>query len=108
MTSNTEFCLITSTAYRIFVEELAKHLTKADQVLGNEQAQAEDLRDASNSFHTIRGGAGFFGLSDIAKIAGELEKFLLASDFRAKGGFEQSRKLVSRLHELSKEMPKPQ
>jgi HPt (histidine-containing phosphotransfer) domain-containing protein len=106
--TTNEFCLITSTAYRIFVEELAKHLAKADQVLVSDGAPANDLRDASNCFHTIKGGAGFFGLSEIAKVAGELEKLLLTADFQAKGGFDRSRNLVAQLHELSKAMPKPQ
>ena len=64
-------------AYRLFVEELATHLTAAAASFSDDHiCSATELRQLSSRFHTIKGGAGFFGLTDVQDLAGKLEDTL--------------------------------
>jgi chemotaxis protein histidine kinase CheA len=77
MADDFEKKLLAGAAYRIFHEELFKHLAATElfmQALGTGCEQSSDqLREASGRYHTIRGGAGFFQFTRIAALAGELE-----------------------------------
>lgn len=67
--------LISGNAYRLFVDELSRHVENARKTFFMDQPPAQDdLIRARTDFHTIRGGAGFFGLDEIAKCAAEIEK----------------------------------
>jgi chemotaxis protein histidine kinase CheA len=73
--------LLQSQAYKLFVEELDKHLAACEAVLTAQTARqapltTEERRKLSTAFHTIRGGAGFFALTDIAQTAKALEERL--------------------------------
>ena len=70
--------LISGKAFQVFRAELAKHLNSFEQALsdGSISDQAQYKR-FSASFHTIRGGAGFFGLDGIASYAQRLEDLFL-------------------------------
>lgn len=64
-------------AYRLFVEELAIHLTAAATSFSNDHVCCStELKQLSSRFHTIKGGAGFFGLTDVQDLAGKLEDTL--------------------------------
>ncbi|MBX7138217.1 MAG: Hpt domain-containing protein [Oligoflexia bacterium] len=68
---------ISSKAYQIFVTELGRHLATADSVFAlPEPEPTAELRKLAGVFHTIKGGAGFFGLDRIAELSGLLEKRL--------------------------------
>lgn len=69
-----EFDLLSSQAYRLFLGELADHLAHADVSCASNQALNQaNLEDLSRRFHTIKGGAGFFGLKEIAAASAGLE-----------------------------------
>lgn len=72
--------LLSSPAYLMFVEELDKHLSTAKAVLAalkpNTPLASADRTKLSTAFHTIRGGAGFFALVELASKAKDLEEML--------------------------------
>lgn len=93
-------------AYRIFVVELEKHLQLARGILAeNYSPSPTEFIQVGASFHTIKGGAGFFGLSDIAKTAGSLEEMLLTSKDKSKIDIVQVRGLFQQVEELAKGLP---
>ena len=63
----------------------------------------EDRKHASIQFHKMKGGAGFFGLSAIAEIAGLLEDGLSGD-----AATDQITTWLGALEEAVTEMPKPQ
>jgi chemotaxis protein histidine kinase CheA len=73
MVDSLEDKLLAGAAYRIFVEEVAKHLSALDNFFHQSSWTEEHLRAASARYHTLRGGAGFFKLTEVSRIAGELE-----------------------------------
>jgi len=76
MSDDLEKKLLGGTAYRIFREELTKHLDATCTLFEGTEWTPEQLREASNRFHTIKGGAGFFRLTTVATLAGRLESLL--------------------------------
>lgn len=73
MTSDLEKKLLAGTAYKIFFDELQKHINATRAVFDGESWNDELLKEAMGRFHTIRGGAGFFKLSKLSELAGKLE-----------------------------------
>lgn len=64
-------------AYRIFIQEIEQQMTQTQFIFLEENIENHPLvRDATNIFHKIKGGAGFFGLKDIERTSGQLEKYL--------------------------------
>jgi chemotaxis protein histidine kinase CheA len=96
-------------AYGIFVTELARHLSRAHEMFGPGAVapSRDEIAAAAVSFHTIRGGAGFFGLSEIASIAGNLEKLLQRPDFDMAREISGIRGSLENLAALAKKMPAP-
>ncbi len=80
MADDLEKKLLAGKAYRIFCEELQKHLEATSTMFITGDWTPEQLREASNRFHTIKGGAGFFRLTSVASLAGELENLLGDTD----------------------------
>lgn len=64
-------------AYKAFIEELTKQVKEAERLscLKNPD-ESFDLNALQVGFHKIKGGAGFFGLSEIAAIARDIERLL--------------------------------
>ena len=60
-------------AYGIFVEELRKQVAFSDEALRTRSP--DTYRQLREIFHRIKGGAGFFGLHDIAEVSRGLEDF---------------------------------
>lgn len=72
------FSPLSSNAYRIFVAELPQQLKRAEEVLeANIGVNPQQAKSLAAAFHTIKGGAGFFGLEQVYRLAGDLEKLLL-------------------------------
>ena len=66
-----------SKALRIFVDEVSKHLSWAHSVFDQlRPVRKECYEEGVRRFHTIKGGAGFFGLGDMADAAAQLEALL--------------------------------
>lgn len=98
--------LLSGNAYRVFVNEVDKHLKQvAASLAGGAEPSAEDTRAMSGSFHTIKGAAGFFGLQELGSLAGELEEKLLRDDFSWESQGEATRAQVERLVELVQKLP---
>ena len=92
--------LISTQAYRIFLVELEQHVSRIETSLLTGVAPTQDaLRLASASFHTIKGGAGFFGYDKLAKLAGDLESGLLKPISWDKDG----KRVLKAVHEFSAE-----
>jgi HPt (histidine-containing phosphotransfer) domain-containing protein len=108
MAEDLEKKLLKGVAYRMFVEEMQKHLLAAEAFFESGQWTAETLKEMSGRFHTIRGGAGFFKLVEIASLAGELEKGLIAgeaSDVAAKA--QSFRDIYENLRGAAAKAPQP-
>ena len=71
-----------SKAYRLLVEEATKLCQTAAPALtaAVRPPGTEEIRQLGIAFHRIRGGAGFFGLTDLAHAAQELETLLLKQE----------------------------
>lgn len=96
-------------AYRIYFDEIAKHLHEASSVLADATALSSESRYAvSARFHTIRGGAGFFGLSAIAEVAGKLEYLLARPDLDLRAEKEGIDELLHHLETLAGGLPPPE
>jgi chemotaxis protein histidine kinase CheA len=66
-----------SKAYGIFVGEFERHMREMRTVFEKNEAFDQNmLRRAVGAFHTVKGGAGFFGLQQVADLAAETEKIL--------------------------------
>lgn len=100
--------LILSNAYRIFFAEFDKHLTRARTAFtGLEQCTDDERKVLSTAFHTIKGGAGFFALDDVARTAGTLEKLFAESVSSASFDLQSARSNLQKLEQLYREMPEP-
>lgn len=107
--SHTKLALSTdSPAYRLFVEELDKHLLHALSHVSSDQLMvtAQQAHDLGANFHTIRGGAGFFGLKDIAQTAQSLEEHL--GDVANGGSLDshQAGRWILHLSSIAKNLPR--
>ncbi len=93
-----------STAYKIFLEELIKHLANTKELLAHpEPLNSDQIRIVGSAFHTIKGGAGFFGLNEIADQAGVIESYFL----KATSSFSESeaKELVATFEVLAEQLP---
>lgn len=91
-------------AYRIFIQEMAEHLSGTEFVLNEKDlSQHPQLKDAKTRFHKIKGGAGFFGFTEIEKAASDLEKIIKDMLAQKPTDVETLRTLYVRMTELVKE-----
>jgi chemotaxis protein histidine kinase CheA len=72
--------LITQRAYVIFYDEVKKHIEHAEGALRAAvpgQSSADQVLDTLRiNMHKVKGGSGFFGLTELARTAGEMEEIL--------------------------------
>lgn len=111
MTGESVNKLLLGGAYRIFFEEIAKHIEASREYLGSAKGITSEERasELGARFHTIKGGAGFFGLHDIASFAGQIEDLLLKrKDEKLGARASQSHELFCKLAEAAKALPAPQ
>lgn len=95
-------------AYQIFVNEVEKHLESANRIFdGKTVPSPEMVYRAGASFHTIKGGAGFFGLNDIASTAAKLENLLHDASLDLEKQLNTVKGLIDQLEDLALQMPKP-
>jgi chemotaxis protein histidine kinase CheA len=105
MGSPSSFDPLASGAYALFVTESARQIVRVRALLAEETPQSGDRsRELGATFHTLKGGAGFFGLVEFMEVAARLEAIF--SDGAAPRGGEIT-ELVERLAQLSTELPKP-
>ena len=92
-------------AFVIFVEEFQGHLDVFNQASGAEDKLAEASEEISRRFHTIKGGAGFLQLSQVAEISAEGEKLFRDSPL-PENAFSRLKELTSALEEEYEKLEK--
>jgi chemotaxis protein histidine kinase CheA len=108
MSEEFEKKMLAGTAYRMFCEELQRHLHASSAFFALSDWTPEQLKEASGRFHTIRGGAGFFKLTELSRLAGELEKGLLhGSPSEVLAGRASLEELDRQLREVAQAIPRP-
>lgn len=86
-------------AYDIFIQELGQHLDEMNEICPDSLQDPECRAEISRRMHTIKGGAGFLGLKDIATHADKAEKI-----FKEEASLEHYQKtLVEILGSLKKQ-----
>ena len=65
-----------SEAYKIYRSELDTHMSRIAELLQRELVGSEEKKELKTRFHTIKGGAGFFGFDQIFSVAGILETMM--------------------------------
>ena len=104
MGSPSTFDPLASGAYALFVTELERQLVRVRALLAEETPQSGDpIRELGSIFHTIKGGAGFFGLGELMGVAARLEASFLNGAAKRDG---EVKELVERLAELSGDLSK--
>lgn len=98
-----------SKAYGLFFSEVQKYLNQAADAFETPSTiDAEMLPRLSAAFHTVKGGAGFFGLHSLAEQAGELEDLLNTSQSITPDVLNKASTLFLSFQELAKSLPEPQ
>jgi HPt (histidine-containing phosphotransfer) domain-containing protein len=94
-------------AYQIFYQEYGERLGFAREMLADEIVP-EQRMDLKSRFHMLKGGAGFFGFSEIVRIAKELETMLGSiSCVLDEVGRAQLEESLEKLEECYGEIPEP-
>ncbi len=93
MKEKIENKLISGKAFQVFRTELRKHLSSSELlILGSTEAlDVASLKRLSASFHTIRGGSGFFGLSEVAHLSEQLEELFGKENFDIKKDLDSAK-----------------
>ncbi len=99
---------ITTKAYAIFRSESAGQLGRSKEIL----ARLPHLGDAELAelrvvFHRFKGGAGFFGLTRLSEVAGELECLVKQGPPGLVGKTEQIQILMASLEDQIEHLPSP-
>lgn len=99
---------IKANAYKLFFSEFRKHLSSAQSSLrAQKEPTQEELRKIGAAFHLVRGGAGFFGLDDLARVSEKLEELLLENLSQSRNCLEQARKLLTEVEQIASSLPAP-
>lgn len=100
---------ILKNAYKVYFSEAKQHLNELKGIFVDENKPLpEVLRVASTRFHTLKGGAGFFGLTEISKVSGFLEKKIIEPDFNFLDSKNEVVEKFLTLKKLIEEMPEPE
>lgn len=95
-------------AYALFVAELEKYLDLARGMIGKScQLSESELFRLSAAFHTIKGGSGFFGLTELAMLSGQLETLFNDLDRSPEEKLKQAGPLFSEFEKLCAAVPEP-
>lgn len=95
-------------AYQLFLAELDRHVAELDGTFqGESSIDAFIQSENHNRFHKIKGGAGFFGLTEIADIAGLAEALFEKPLDQLAGQIDDIKELVDRIKELATHLPPP-
>lgn len=93
-------------AYRAFVEQLDGQLNLVHTTFDASSVDPDQVKKASEVFHTIKGGAGFFGLQNVADIAADIEGRLNDPQLDLIRGVERVRELIMQLERIAQNLPK--
>lgn len=99
--------LLQGKAYAIFVREIKSNLRYFDQIFSKPKIEQQEHSEAFRLSHTIKGGAGMFGLDQISRSASELEQVLRELNNIALTEREKITELVEQIKSAALEMPAP-
>lgn len=98
--------LISSRAYPLFKDEVAKHLSQFDEVVAADKLTDSAVRrEFAIVFHKIKGSSGFFGFSQIYAMSGLIEGILNKVDFKNNPDFHDVVDLFLQLKEEYEKLP---
>ncbi|MCO6429300.1 MAG: Hpt domain-containing protein [Deltaproteobacteria bacterium] len=92
-------------AYHLFLQELSGHLAFARELVSTPREQQDDWDELARAVHMVKGGAGFFGLSEVAGIAAQLEARLRQPLNAVLKQCDELTKLVAELEKIEKTLP---
>jgi len=102
--SKPAFSPLGTKAYGLFFEELPKQIASGERVLSAEAPASEDLKQMAGCFHTIKGGAGFFGLKTVYELASRLEELLVSETSQ---NLVEAKKLFEEFQREAAKLPEP-
>ncbi len=92
----------------MFVDECSNNIEKFDSALCDATLEAaEEVKRATELFHTMKGGAGFFGLSDVANYSAALESMLDDATLNIDDARAEIESLFEALKVAVKKLPEP-
>ena len=93
-------------AYHTFRSELTVYLESAHRALAQDRRECVEMfPELGMAFHRVKGGAGFFGLSDIAQCAAVLEELLFRPIEQLQDQIGEVQRVVAQLEQRVKELP---
>ncbi len=95
-----------SKAFLLLIEEIGKHLESTKTLLmgGRGELTPEIIRQIGIEFHTVKGGAGFFGLETLAAAAAGIERVLLKEQITDIERIIRAKKLFPEFERLAREV----
>jgi len=104
---NSQNQLLAGKAYALFLSELKSHLNLAkERFHSKKDVNLDDCEKTRSSFHTIKGGAGFFGLTEVAEAASKIESLFSKPVEDLIKQIDSVRGELLKIEELSKTLPK--
>lgn len=105
MAEQPRFDPLGTRAYSLFRSEIGEHVERVRALLSRGvPTTAEEAEVIGRTCHTIKGGAGFFGLTEVARVAGTLEAIFLGEGERSREEIEVA---LQSLITLSQSLPEP-
>jgi len=96
---------LASGAYLVFRSELASQIETIERELASGEPVSPEVGAKLGAiFHTVKGGGGFFGLTELVGVADRLERLFLEE---CRYGGEEVQALFRRLCEHAKTLPEP-
>ena len=102
--SKPAFSPLGTKAYGLFLEELPKQIADAGRFFCADSVDPDQSKNLAGSFHTIKGGAGFFGLSAVYELASKLEVLLIGE---LSQNLAEAKRLFEEFKQEAAKLPKP-
>lgn len=97
---------VSEKVYNLFEDELKKSLEDAQRFFkAPSSEQGRGIKALGTKFHTIKGGAGFLGFSEVASIASQLESLLLKSSESLTARLEKAELMIRELEQVVQSLP---
>ena len=106
MTQSTKQELLNGKAYGLFFQEYRTRLDSLETAISAGISSA-DQADWKLKFHTLKGGAGFFGFERVYQIAATLESLCAQSSTFGASEVAQVASFLEELREIQSLMPDP-
>jgi len=99
--------LLGGAAYKLFFDECKVHYESCKEAFSRAQLpNDEELQLLATRVHTIKGGSGFFKLTELTQVTGQLEK-LFGQGSKALGDLESLKALLAKFAECVDKLQPP-